>query len=188
MTPIPIGTLTRKIQCQLSVSVRIRRATPPIDPPARRPKPKTPIALARSDGSVTASRSAKRDRPRRRRRRGLHGARTTTSPARSRPHASEAAVRRDPGHEQPPVAEQVAEPAAEEEDPPKVSRYAFTTRASEVSEKPKVSRIEGSATPTIVTSRTIIRSLGQTMKCEPAVAGIHRHRVSAPSRSSEVEE
>ena len=42
--------------------------------------------------------------------------------------------------------------------PPKVSRYAFTTQASEVSEKPRSSRIDGSATFTIVVSRTIIRS------------------------------
>jgi hypothetical protein len=39
-----------------------------------------------------------------------------------------------------------------------VRRYAFTTQASEVSVKPRSSLIDGSATPTIVTSRTIIRS------------------------------
>ena len=42
--------------------------------------------------------------------------------------------------------------------PPNVSRYAFTTQASEVSVKPRSSRIDGSATFTIVVSRTIIRS------------------------------
>jgi hypothetical protein len=42
--------------------------------------------------------------------------------------------------------------------PPKVNRYAFTTQASDVCEKPRSSRIDGSATFTIVPSRTIIRS------------------------------
>ena len=45
--------------------------------------------------------------------------------------------------------------------PPYVSRYPFTTQASEVSEKPRSSWIEGSATPTMVTSRTIIRLAAQ---------------------------
>jgi hypothetical protein len=35
--------------------------------------------------------------------------------------------------------------------------YTFATHASELSENPRSSRIDGSATPTIVTSRTIIR-------------------------------
>src|SRR5262249_31828868 len=35
--------------------------------------------------------------------------------------------------------------------------YAFATQASVLSENPRSSRIDGSATPTIVTSRTIIR-------------------------------
>jgi hypothetical protein len=38
-----------------------------------------------------------------------------------------------------------------------VSRYAFTTQASEVSEKPRSCLIDGSATFTIVASRTIMR-------------------------------
>jgi hypothetical protein len=42
--------------------------------------------------------------------------------------------------------------------PPKVSRYALTTQARDVWEKFKSSRIEGSATFTIVESRTIIKS------------------------------
>ncbi len=42
--------------------------------------------------------------------------------------------------------------------PPNVSRYALTTHASDVSEKPRSSRIDGSATFTIVVSSTIIRS------------------------------
>ena len=42
--------------------------------------------------------------------------------------------------------------------PPNVSRYAFTTQARDVSVNPRSSRIEGSATFTIVMSTTIIRS------------------------------
>ena len=41
--------------------------------------------------------------------------------------------------------------------PPYVSRYAFTTQASEVWENSRSWRIDGSATFTIVASRTIIR-------------------------------
>src|SRR5262245_31838049 len=41
--------------------------------------------------------------------------------------------------------------------------YTFATHASELSENPRSSRIDGSATPTIVTSRTIIRYPRQTM-------------------------
>ena len=56
------------------------------------------------------------------------------------------------------MAVEVAEPAAEQQKPPKVRRYAFTTHASDVCEKPRSSRIDGSATFTIVVSSTIIRS------------------------------
>ncbi len=51
-TARPIGTLTRKIQCQSSESVRTPPSTTPIEPPPEATKPKTPIALARSAGSV----------------------------------------------------------------------------------------------------------------------------------------
>ena len=51
-TATPIGTLTRKIQCQLSVSVRTPpKRTPRLPPPAIT-KPKMPIAFARSACSV----------------------------------------------------------------------------------------------------------------------------------------
>ncbi len=51
-TKIPTGTFTRKIQCQLSTSVRIPPSSTPIDPPPEATKPKTPMAFARSAGSV----------------------------------------------------------------------------------------------------------------------------------------
>jgi hypothetical protein len=43
-----------------------------------------------------------------------------------------------------------------------VSRYALTTHASDASEKPRSSRIDGSATFTIVESSTIIKSARQS--------------------------
>ena len=51
-TATPIGRLTRKIQCQSSVSVRTPPSSTPMEPPPEATKPKTPIALARSAGSV----------------------------------------------------------------------------------------------------------------------------------------
>src|SRR6266700_3571271 len=51
-TATPIGRLTRKIQCQLSALVRTPPSSTPILPPPAATKPKTPIAFARSAGSV----------------------------------------------------------------------------------------------------------------------------------------
>ena len=51
-TAMPIGTLTRKIQFQASASVMIPPSNTPIEPPPAATKPKTPIAFARSAGSV----------------------------------------------------------------------------------------------------------------------------------------
>jgi hypothetical protein len=51
-TRIPIGKLTRKIQCQLSMSVRMPPSSTPMLPPPEATNPKIPIAFARSPGSV----------------------------------------------------------------------------------------------------------------------------------------
>ena len=51
-TAIPIGTFTRKIQFQVSASVRIPPSSTPIEPPPAATNPNTPIAFARSAGSV----------------------------------------------------------------------------------------------------------------------------------------
>ena len=48
----------KKIQCQLSKSVRMPPASTPITPPPERTKPKTPIAFARSAVSVKRSMSS----------------------------------------------------------------------------------------------------------------------------------
>ena len=53
-TATPTGTLTRKIQCQSSVSVSTPPSRTPIDPPPEATNPKTPIAFARSAGSVNS--------------------------------------------------------------------------------------------------------------------------------------
>ena len=160
-TTTPTGRLTRKIQCQLSTSVRTPPSSTPMLPPPAATKPKTPIAFARSAGSVnrvmiSESATAETTAPPR--------PCTARAPTRkacelARPQASEAAVksaipirksRRCPKRSpsRPPSSRK----------PPKVSRYAFTTQASEVSEKPRSARIDGRATFTIVVSRTIIRS------------------------------
>src|SRR5215510_3838884 len=57
----------------------------------------------------------------------------------------------------------------------------LATQASEVSEKPRSSRIEGRATPTMVTSRTIIRSPRQTI-----ISASHRFLWIIESASSVV--
>src|SRR2546421_12693602 len=48
---MPIGRLTKKIQCQLIAWVSRPPANSPIDPPAAATKLKTPIARTRSRGS-----------------------------------------------------------------------------------------------------------------------------------------
>ena len=48
---IPIGRLTKKIQCQLIDWVRMPPSSSPTEPPADAVKPNTPIALACSRGS-----------------------------------------------------------------------------------------------------------------------------------------
>ena len=53
-TATPMGRLTRKIQCQLSTSVSTPPSTTPMLPPPAATKPKMPIALARSAGSVNS--------------------------------------------------------------------------------------------------------------------------------------
>ena len=130
-------------------------------PPPAITKPKKPIAFVRSAGSWKSSRSSE------------SATAETTAPPRpctaraaismfcevESPQASEASVksaipprksRRWPNRSpsRPPSSRK----------PPKVSRYAFTTHASDSSVKPRSARIEGSATFTIVASSTIIRS------------------------------
>ena len=97
MTVAPTGMLTRKIQFQLSRSVRTPPSSTPAVPPPERTKPKMPIAFARSAGSVNmiiVSESATTDttappRP------CTARAPTRNSCEPARPQASEASVNTD---------------------------------------------------------------------------------------------
>ena len=117
-TATPIGTLTRKIQCQLSASVSTPPSSTPRLPPPDITNPKMPIAFARSPGSV------KRFIIKRQRYRGddgaadpLHCARSDQQPLRRRHAASDRGDReeRDADQEQAPVSEEIAEPPAEQQ-------------------------------------------------------------------------
>ena len=116
---MPIGRLTRKIQCQLKAPVSRPPSSTPMLPPPAHTKPYTPIALARSAGcwnrfmisdSATADTTAP-PRP--------CTARAAISQAWvcASPQASEATrEQRDAEQEQLAVAVQVAEPAAEQQE------------------------------------------------------------------------
>src|SRR5215211_261320 len=156
-----MGTLTRKIQCQLSTSVRTPPRSTPAVPPPERTKPKTPIAFARSAGPVnrtmiSESATAETTAP--------PSPCTARAPTRNtcepaRPQPSEAGVKSViPTRNSRRYPKRSPNRPPSRRKPPNVSRYAFTTQASEVSEKPRSSLIDGSATFTIVESKTIIRS------------------------------
>ena len=87
-------------------------------PPPAATKPKTPIALARSAGSVKSVIISESDNGRGDRAADtLHRARSEQELLARREPADERreGEERDPDQEQPPVAEQVAEPPAEEQ-------------------------------------------------------------------------
>ena len=178
---MPIGKLTRKIQCQSSESVR----TPPSSTPMRRrptaTKPKMPIAFARSAGSVNSviiSESETAD------------ATAPPSPCTARAPTSSPCVvdrpqherrqreERDPDQEQPPVTEEVAEPPAEEQEAAEGEQVRVHDPGERGLEKPRSSWIDGSATFTIVVSSTIIRLPRQrTISASQRRAAIQGHRV-----------
>ena len=129
-------------------------------PPPAATKPKIPIAFARSAGSVkrfiiSDSETAEATAP--------------PSPCTDRaamsipwvvesPQTSEAAVKSViPARNSRRCPKRSPSRPPRRRKPPYVSRYAFTTQASEVWEKSRSWRIDGSATFTIVASRTIIR-------------------------------
>ena len=116
---MPIGTLMKKIQCQL-ISVRNPPRTTPTDPPPAATNPNTPIALARSVGSVnrlTISDSETADAiapptPWIARSDDQHALRDRHGAAQRRERE-----RGDADHEQLAVAVQVAEAPAEQQEP-----------------------------------------------------------------------
>src|SRR5512132_290839 len=166
-TRTPTGTLTRKIQCQSRASVRMPPRRTPSEPPPEATKPKMPIAFARSVGSVKSVIISERAT-----------AETTAPPtpctARAeisiacefaKPHTADATVNRaTPAMNSLRCPKRSPSLPPRSRKPPKVIRYALTTHASDSSENPRSARIDGSATPTIVTSRTIIRSPRQRMR------------------------
>ena len=158
-TAMPIGTLTRKIQCQSSESVSTPPSSTPIEPPPDATNPKTPIAFARSAGSVN--------------RFIISESETAEATAPPTPCTARAAISTPCDSASPQQIEAIVNSAMppmnsvrwpyrsprrppRSRNPPNVSRYAFTTHASEVDEKPRSSLMEGSATFTIVVSSTIM--------------------------------
>ena len=116
---MPTGTFTRKIQCHEKSPVSTPPSSTPTAPPPDITKPKTPIALARSPGSVNspmirASATAETLAPA-----SPCTARPTTrnDALGARPQTAEAIVKDDHAAEEDPlVAEQVAEPAREQQE------------------------------------------------------------------------
>ena len=155
----PIGTLTKKIQCQLIASVSTPPASRPMDAPAEATKLYTPMACARSRGSgnivtimprMTAEVIAPPTPWAKR-------APTSTSWLPARPQARDAATKR-PRPERNTSLRLTRSPRrpARSSSPPKGMRYALTTQARLDPEKPRSLWIEGSATFTIVPSRMIM--------------------------------
>ena len=116
---MPIGTFTRKIQCHEKSPVSTPPSRTPTAPPPDITKPKTPIALARSPGSVnrpmiSASATAE---TRRRRAPGPRGRRRATSRRRRQAAGDRGDGEGDDAAEEDPlVAEQVAEPAGQQQE------------------------------------------------------------------------
>ena len=129
-------------------------------PPPAATKPKTPIALARSAGSVKSviiSESETADavappKP------WIERAAISMPFVSARPQASDASVNSVmPARKSRRCPKRSPSRPPRRRKPPYVSQYAFTTQASEVSLNPRSCLIEGSATFTMVTSSTIIK-------------------------------
>ena len=165
-TAIPIGILTRKIQCQLIVSVRTPPSTTPMLPPPEATNPKRPIAFARSAGSVKSASISESETAEATAPPMPCTARAVTSmPCEvERPQRSEASVKSpipNRNRRRWPYRSPSRPPRSSR--PPNVSVYAFTTHASDDSLNPRSSRIDGSATFTIVASSTIMRLAAQSV-------------------------
>ena len=149
----------KKIQCQLIDCVRMPPASSPTEPPAEATKPYTPIALAWSRGSgnivtiiprITAEVIAPPTPCTKR-------AATSTPWLSDSPQRSEAAVKIPRPTMKTRFRPRMSpkRPASRSR-PPNAIRYALTTQARLDWENPRSLWIEGSATFTTVTSRTII--------------------------------
>ena len=119
-TAIPIGTLTRKIQCQLRRSVRTPPSSTPMLPPPAMQNPNTPSAFVALAGiGEEAHDQRERDRRDDGAAEPLHRPRADQHPLARREPADDrgGGEERDPEQEQPALPEQVAEPAAEQQEP-----------------------------------------------------------------------
>ena len=157
---IPIGRLTKKIQCQLTACVIRPPASNPTAAPAEATKLKMPNALARSSGSgkrvtimarITAELTAPPIPWTKR-------APISIGCAKESPQSTDAPVKivRPTRYTRLRPNRSPTRPASNSS-PPKAIKYALTTHASPDCEKPRSTWIDGSATFTIVMSTTIKR-------------------------------
>ncbi len=161
-TKTPIGTLTKKIQCQLTACVMTPPASSPTAPPADATNAKTPIALAcsRGCGNIATIIPSTTDEVSAPPAPWTNRAMISTCWFPARPHRADAAVNTPS-----PVRKTRRRPArspnrpASSSSPPNAIRYAFTTHARAAAVKCSSVRIDGSATFTMVASSTIMSML-----------------------------
>ena len=154
----PIGMLTKKIQCQLIVSVSTPPSSSPIEPPATATK-----VRRRSPSPARGLREHGHDHPEddRGSQRPAHALNETGADQHTLA-LGESAEQRGAGEhseadqEDAPLANQVTDPTRKQEQPAECDQAALTTHARVVLREGKVSWIVGRATLTIVASRTII--------------------------------
>lgn len=156
---IPIGTLIRKIACQLTTCVNVPPSRSPIEPPAAAVKLKTPIAFARSSPSsnivtiiarITEDAMAPPSPCTKR-------AATKSSRVHATPQSSDASVNvTRPAIKTRLLPIKSPRRPASSNRPPNAIMYALTTQARLDCEKPRSLWIDGSATFTTVLSSTII--------------------------------
>ena len=158
---IPIGRLTKKIQCQLTAAVMRPPARRPTAAPADAMKLNTPNAFARSSGSgnsvttmarITAELTAP-PMP------WMNRAAISIGCVNESPHSIDAAVKsRRPARKTRLRPTRSPTRPASKSSPPNAIRYALMTHARPDCEKPRSFWIDGSATFTIVMSTTINRN------------------------------
>jgi len=166
-TTMPIGRLTRKIQCQLRAPVKTPPRITPLVPPPDVTNPKIPMAFARSEGSrkrliMSESASASTTAPPRP---WTALATMSISGETESPQTRDASVKNAiPRRNRRRCPKRSPSLPPSRRKPPKVSMYALTTHTSEVAENPRSALIDGRATFTIVTSRTIIKTPRQSTR------------------------
>ena len=180
----PIGKLTRKIQCQSRESVRTPPSVTPMLPPPAATNPNTPIALARSAGSVkrvimSESETADAIAPPTpwTARAPMQDLLARRKPAGQRREREQ----RDADEEQPPVAVEVAEASAQEQAPAEGEQVGV--------HDPRERRLREAEVLPDRRQRDVHdgrvehdhqASEAQDVEGEPAGAVVHRHRGVSP--------